>query len=192
MRRMSLYKYFSERKWAEAFIKGEVLFRSLSYFRDYEDHDVREDQNEGASIFRPEGGLVISNLTQGTTFTLPGHALESSARQEEIFAFCVSRSLTDELRERFNAVAYVEILNIGAFCDRIEVALLPFKATFPGCPIRRVESFDGEIGALPARRRQCNAPWNVRSVQFFDDGQPVYGSNAARKRKEDWLDSSIQ
>ena len=30
MRRRNLYKYFSERKWAEAFINGEVLFRSLS------------------------------------------------------------------------------------------------------------------------------------------------------------------
>ncbi len=74
MRRRSLYKYFSERKWAEAFINGEVLFRSLSYFRDYEDNNVREDQNEGTSIFRPEGGLIINNLTQGTTFTLQEHA----------------------------------------------------------------------------------------------------------------------
>lgn len=137
MRRRNLYKYFSERKWAEAFINGEVLFRSLSYFRDYEDNNVREDQNEGTSIFRPEDGLIVNNLTQGTTFTLPGQAFESAAKQEEIFIFCVSRSLTDELRERFKAVACVEILNIGAFCDRIEMALLPSKATFPGRPGRK-------------------------------------------------------
>ncbi len=137
MRRRSLYKYFSERKWAEAFINGEVLFRSLSYFRDYEDNNVREDQNEGTSIFRPEGGLIINNLTQGTTFTLQEHAFESAAKQEEIFIFCVSRSLTDELRERFKAVACVEILNIRAFCNRIETALLPSKAKFPGHPGRK-------------------------------------------------------
>jgi len=33
--RHSLYKYFIERKWAEAFLDGEVLFRSLAHFRDY-------------------------------------------------------------------------------------------------------------------------------------------------------------
>ena len=137
MRRRSLYKYFSERKWAEAFIKGEVLFRSLSYFRDYEDNNVREDQNEGTSIFRPEGGLIVNNLTKGTTFTLPRHSFESAAKQEEIFIFCLSRSLTDELRERFKAVACVEILNISSFCNRIETALLPFKPTFPGRPGRK-------------------------------------------------------
>jgi len=30
-------KYFTERGWIEAFLAGEVLFRSLAYFRDYED-----------------------------------------------------------------------------------------------------------------------------------------------------------
>ena len=131
MRRRNLYKYFSERKWAEAFLRGEVLFRSLSYFRDYEDKNVRGDRNEGTAIFRPDAGLVVNNLTQGTTFTLAGHALESAANHEEIFVFCVSRSLTDELRERFKAVVCVEILDIGAFCGRIEAALPP-TATFPG------------------------------------------------------------
>lgn len=137
MRRRNLYKYFSERKWAEAFINGEVLFRSLSYFRDYEDNNAREDPNEGTSICRPEGGLIINNQTQGTISTLPGYAFESTAKQEEIFVFCLSRSLTNELRERFKAVVCVEILDIGAFCNRIESALLPLKATFPGPPNRK-------------------------------------------------------
>jgi hypothetical protein len=128
-----LYKYFSERKWAEAFLDGKILFRSLSYFRDYEDKNVREDQNEGTAIFRPEGGLVVNNLTQATASTLLDHAFESSANQEEIFVFCVSRALTDELRERFRAVACVEILNVGVFCDRIQAALPP-TAAFPGRP----------------------------------------------------------
>lgn len=51
--RHSLYKYFDNRKWAEAFLNGEILFRSLSYFRDCEDKVARGDPNEGTSIFRP-------------------------------------------------------------------------------------------------------------------------------------------
>jgi hypothetical protein len=54
MRRRSLYKYYSERKWAEGFLDGNLLFRSLTYFRDYEDKNVREAQNEGAALFRPK------------------------------------------------------------------------------------------------------------------------------------------
>jgi hypothetical protein len=136
MRRRALYKYFSEHKWAEAFLDGKVLFRSLSYFRDYEDKKVRQDQNEGTAIFRPEGGLIVNNLTQGKTFTLPaGHAFESTVKLDEIFVFCLSRSFTDEIRERFDAVSCVEIVNTRIFCMRVEAAL-PAQATFPGPPGR--------------------------------------------------------
>jgi hypothetical protein len=154
MRRRSLYKYFSEHKWAEAFLEGKVLFRSLLYFRDFEDKKVREDQNEGTTIFRPEGGLIVNNLTQGRTYTLPpGNAFESTAKQDEIFVFCVSRSLTSELRERFGAVACIEILQIGTFCAGVEGGL-PSHATFPGPTDRtrigrRVEYYQETEGGNP-------------------------------------------
>jgi hypothetical protein len=127
--RRSLYKYFTDRKWADAFLNGEVFFRSLAYFRDYEDESVREDKNEGNSVYRPAGGLLITNHTQAKTFTLPDFAFESTANQEEILVFCVSRSLTDELRKRFKAVACVEVFRIQTLCERIKRALPP-HATF--------------------------------------------------------------
>lgn len=43
--------------------------------------------------------------------------------------FCASRSLTDEIRGRFEAVVCVEILKIRTLCARIEAAL-PAKSTF--------------------------------------------------------------
>ena len=76
MARHSLFKYYAERRWADKFLDGKLLFRSLSYFRDVEDKNVREDQNEGNAISRPEGGVVVNNETQGTTFTLPDYAFE--------------------------------------------------------------------------------------------------------------------
>jgi hypothetical protein len=51
----NLYKYFSERKWAEAFINGEVLFRSLWYFRDDEDNNVKIKTRE-----RPSSALKMA------------------------------------------------------------------------------------------------------------------------------------
>ena len=83
-----------------------VLFRLLAYFRDHEDQDRRGDKNEGSSIFRPEGGLVGYNRTQGKAFTLPDTSFASTASQKDIFVFCMSRSLTDELREEFEAVVW--------------------------------------------------------------------------------------
>src|SRR5271165_6782063 len=64
MRHRSLFKYYADRRWAEAFLSGKLLFRSLAYFRDFEDKDIRRDQNEGTAVYRPEGGLIINNRTQ--------------------------------------------------------------------------------------------------------------------------------
>ena len=45
-----LVRYFSEKN-AHAFVeRGEVLFRALSYFRDYEDKGVRADEHEGTLV----------------------------------------------------------------------------------------------------------------------------------------------
>jgi hypothetical protein len=41
--RHSLFKYYDQRIWAENFLDGEMLFRSLAYFRDCEDA-VRGDE----------------------------------------------------------------------------------------------------------------------------------------------------
>ena len=149
----SLYKYYAERRWAEAFVNGELLFRSLAYYRDHEQKDTRGDENEGRAVFRPDGGLVINNMTQGTRFTLPRHSLTSAANPEEIFVFCVSRSCTDALRAEFEAEVCVEILDIPAFCARVEAALPP-GVRFPGRPSRtrigsRVEYYKDSENASP-------------------------------------------
>jgi len=82
----SVYKYFSEQAHADGFLDGHLLFRTLAYFRDNEDA-VRGDEYEGTSKFLLEGGLVVHNHTQGSTFTLP-MAFESSVRAYEIFVYC--------------------------------------------------------------------------------------------------------
>ena len=59
----SLFKFYSERRWAERFLAGELLCWSVSYYRDLED-ESRGDKNEGSSEYRPQGGLLINNHTR--------------------------------------------------------------------------------------------------------------------------------
>lgn len=139
--RNRVYKYFTQPKWAEAFLEGEVRFSSLAYFRDYEGA-VRGDKSEGVSIYRPPGGLLVTNQTQGTSFTMADYAFESAVKQEEVFVFCTSRSLSDALREEFEATACVEILEIPTFWERIRRAL-PANATLCG---GKVEYYDDREG----------------------------------------------
>jgi hypothetical protein len=154
----SLYKYYSNPKWAEAFLNGELLFRSLSYFRDYEDQQVRGDLKEGTSIFRPAGGLEITNHTQGWRKIFP-YSFQSTANLEEIFVFCLSRSFSEELRLRFEATACVEILDVKNFCARVEAALP--NATFPGLPSR---SRLGQPVTYYTETDDCNPRWALPDV----------------------------
>ena len=104
-----------------------------AYFRDYEDAEIRGDQNEGNSVFRPANGLAVYNRTQRRPFVLPDTAFESGANVGEIFVFCMSKSFAELQRERFRAAACVEILDARAFCHRVQKAL-PRRAAFPGRP----------------------------------------------------------
>jgi hypothetical protein len=125
---------FAEKRWADAFLnEGSMLFRSLAYFRDYEDEEVRGDTNEGTAVVRPEHGLEITNETQWTSLTLPDSSFESGANPSEIFVYCLGKSRTDEMRRRFRAVACVEILDVRAFCRNVEHAL-PAGSSFGGRP----------------------------------------------------------
>jgi hypothetical protein len=143
--RHRLYRYFDQRQWGDNFLAGKLLFRPLSYYRAYEDHQVRGDKNEGVAVFQPAGGLVVTNLTQSTTFTLPNHRFESAADQNEIWIYCMSRVRTAELAAEFGAVTCIEILDIPAFCRRVKEAL-PTDAEFFA---KRVEYYRVTDAASP-------------------------------------------
>ena len=134
--RHSLYRYFSERRWADEFLDGKMRFRSLAYFRDYEneseDEKVRKDDKEGNLVFGAPEGLLIINQTQGTSGVHPGFRMESRTKQTEIFVLCASTYFSKELRDRFGAVVCVEILKIAAFCRRIQQALPQNATIFAG------------------------------------------------------------
>jgi hypothetical protein len=74
--------------------------------------------------------LHITNHTRNKTFTMPGWSFSSTTKQKDIFVFCLSQSLSEEIWTRFGAVVCVEVFNIGEFCARAEAALPP-KMMFP-------------------------------------------------------------
>ena len=152
--RHSLYKYYDKREWAEAFFDGKLRFHSLSYFRGHEEQAVRGDKNEGRLIFRPDEGLVVTNHTQGWTRTLPW-SFNATANPDEIFVFCLSRSFTQALRQRFKAVACAEIVDIKSFCDRVERSL-PHGAKLPGRPDRE---HIGQAVNYYEESDNCNPTW---------------------------------
>ena len=69
------------------FSRCDFRFSSLSYFRDVEDNNVQGRSERGNGALSPAGGLIGNNVTEGRRpFHLAGHALESTAKQEEILS----------------------------------------------------------------------------------------------------------
>lgn len=119
----SLYKYLPA-KYVGGFVReGTVLFRSLSYFRDYEDAQVRGDEFEGTRLHRPQSGLEVTLVETQKKIVLP-HSFESTTNEDDIFVFCFSTLLSAELATQFNADACIEITNLGAFVAGVRSALL--------------------------------------------------------------------
>jgi hypothetical protein len=117
-----LFRYFSKKN-AEAFVEnGEVLFRALSYFRDYEDAGVRSDPHEGTLIHLPCNGLQVTKQATGEVINLP-HRLESTVKEDAIFIYCMSTELSPEIIERFNAERIVEITDPVAFLALVKYRL---------------------------------------------------------------------
>lgn len=117
-----LYRYLAARH-VEAFVReGSLLMRSLSYYRDYEDAGVRADPFEGTLARRPKEGLKVTIVGTGEVRPVP-YTLESTAREEDIFVYCVSSKLNAETAKLFGTAVCVEIHKPVQFLHRLRTAL---------------------------------------------------------------------
>lgn len=117
-----LFKYMPI-KYARSFLEhGEVLFRSLSYFRNYEELHTRGDQNEGRRLYHPENGLEITRVASGEKSLVPG-AFVSRVKEREIFVFCLSSVFSMDLAREFNATACITLHDPVALIARVRSAL---------------------------------------------------------------------
>lgn len=118
----SLFRYFS-RQYAQDFVQnGAVLLRGLSYFRDFEDEGVRADEYEGTLVHQSRTGLQANNLTTGISGTIP-YRMESTAKEDHIYIYCMSTVLCPEIAKRFKAEVAVEILDPLKFLARLRTSL---------------------------------------------------------------------
>ena len=104
-----LYRLFDELQYAQDMIQGSLRFGSLARYRDLEEQRVRGDRREGTSVYAPPKGLEITNYARNTYSVQQGWRMESDVKADEIFVFCMSKSLTEEMTREFNAVACVDL-----------------------------------------------------------------------------------
>lgn len=116
-----IYRYFSERRYAEAFIAGQIRFCSLDQYRAMENDAARGDRLEGQRLHRPSSGLVL-NMADGRNIETPW-TFSSTANTRDIFVLCTSLKLAPEMFELFKASSVVVIRSPGQLKSRINDAL---------------------------------------------------------------------
>jgi hypothetical protein len=118
----TLYRYLHPNR-VDPFVRdGSVLLRSLSYYRDYEDAGVRADPFEGTLAHRPQDGLKATMVETGEVRALP-YTFESTAREDDIFVYCVSSELSTNMARKFGTPMCVEIHKPVQFLHRLRSAL---------------------------------------------------------------------
>ena len=122
--RNKFYKYFTKAEHAELFLDGKLFFRTLRYFSEYEDGDVRGDANEGTNLYRPVQGLEL-NMSDGRTLPMHGSDFRSSVVKGEIYIFCMSMSYSDKLAQEFKCAVCVEVRDKRQF---LQVSTAVLKA----------------------------------------------------------------
>jgi hypothetical protein len=127
MRPKRLFKYLPSQFVDGMTRKGRVLFRNLTYFRQYEDGDTRGDYLEGRHVDRPGSGVQLRNMSTGRTIE-GDFAFINSVGTEGVFALCLSTKLDDELFSRFEADSCVEITSPTKFIQDCRRAIRKDRA----------------------------------------------------------------
>jgi hypothetical protein len=169
-----LYK-FLPLAYAQRLRHGEVLFRSLSYFRALE-HEARGDEAEGVHIDAPDHDVT---LTTNTGIRSVGrYRYLRSVKQEDIFAFCCSSEFDDSLFAEFGADACVVITDPEVFFLRCRAALRgPLPVEPPGLIHKAVDYFEPNREPPTDITKATNIPF-LKHIGFA--GQREYRAIFAR------------
>jgi len=114
-----LYKYLPRRFAAPFVANGEILFRTLSYFRRVE-HAARGDEVEGVHVDDPKRDVRLDVV--GGPHVIGRYRYLNSVDQTKVYAFCCSDRLSVELFDMFDADACVVIKDPVQFFLRCQTA----------------------------------------------------------------------
>lgn len=119
---LRLYKYLPSQFAENVVRKGDLLFRNLTYFRQYEDNR-RGDPLEGFHRDNPDNDITLSDPKTGKVLAKGDFSFLNSTNTDLIYVFCLSKSHKPELYEEFKADYCIEIINTEEFIRRSKIAV---------------------------------------------------------------------
>lgn len=165
---MPLYKYFTEERFANAFIrKGYMRFGSLNSYRQLEDGGVRGDPKDGTLHYAPAGGIEITMVADGRK--LSGVSFSTAA--QNMFVYCMTSELSEERATELGPFC-VEIVDPDAVVARLkaratEASRLDYAGVVCGeTEYRPYDKIPGADWAVPERVVMIKPPEYASQKEF--------------------------
>ena len=99
-----------------------MLFRNLSYFRQYEDNK-RGDPLEGFHRDNPDNDVTLSDPETGKILSKGDYSFLNSTDTDLINVFCLSKVFDENLFDEFNSNCCIEILDAEEYIRRARIAV---------------------------------------------------------------------
>ena len=116
-----LYKYLSSKYVENVFRRGDLLFRNLTYFRQYEG-EQRGDPLEAHHRDNPDNDIEITNLSTGKIIK-GNFSFLNTTDSDLIYVFSMSKTHSLNLYKEFNSDACIEITDVKKFLLRAKMKL---------------------------------------------------------------------
>ena len=116
-----VYKFLPSEYIEPVYRQGQLLFRNLTYFRQFEDK-TRGDHLEGHHRDNPDNNIQITNLRTGTTQS-GDYSFLNTTDTDEIFVYCLATRLDASLYAAFQSDACIEITDVPTFEKRTRIAI---------------------------------------------------------------------
>lgn len=116
-----LYKYLPSKYVENVLRRGELLFRNLTYFRQYEG-EQRGDPLEAHHKDNPDNDIEITNLSTGKIIK-GDFSFLNTTDSDLIYVFCMSKTHSLNLYKEFNSDSCIEITDVKKFLLRTKMKL---------------------------------------------------------------------
>ncbi len=116
-----LYKYLPSIYVENVLKRGELLFRNLTYFKQYE-CEQRGDPLEAHHRDNPDNDIVLTNLSTGKK-TQGDFSFLNTTDSDLIYVFCMSKTYSADLYSEFKSDACIEITDVEKFLLRAKTKL---------------------------------------------------------------------
>jgi len=186
-----LYKYLPG-EYVKQVLKGSLLFRNLTYFRQHEDK-VRGDETEGIHIDHPDNPITIEVLNRLVPPVIGDFSFLNSIEQDKIFVFCLSTVLERKLFDEFRADCCIVTEDVPKFLLRCRSGIIRYGVLNKcGFLHRRVDYYRSNEAAQRSVKDPQNLPFfkDARFKQQYEY-RLVCGMKGAFTLKQRIVDNKI-